>query len=158
MDFSMDELSARVNKSKQSLYKLIKQNKEFINLHSRVKDRVKYYDDAVLEWLCHYYEISVEDALGKRKLEDTEAENPQTQPPGTAEIEALRAEIEELKAKIEQLESEKQELLNQNQQLFIQQGQLLLLLGQEKAEKQALLPPPRKPIIERVKGLFKKGN
>jgi hypothetical protein len=72
-----------------------------------------------------------------------------TKNPLETKIEALEAEILALKTQLEKAEGERADLINQN-------GNLLLLLSQEKAEKQLLLPGPKKSIGARIKGLFHK--
>ena len=63
------------------------------------------------------------------------------------ELERLKEKYAELQAELDKVEAERKQLLEQN-------GNLLLLLSQEKAEKQKLLPPPRKTIGERIRALF----
>lgn len=56
--FSMDELAGKLNISKQSLYKLIKNNSELstiVNEHSTKEKRKIFYDETVLNWLMRYY-------------------------------------------------------------------------------------------------------
>ncbi len=159
--FDVKTLCEKSNISQQTFYRLIRENNEFRTLveSNRQKKGNGYkYDSAVLEWLYTYYDIGPADEQPKETPE-TPIEAPQSPSNGLegqeginpllAENEALKAQIEALKADLEAKEAERQMLFQQN-------AQLILLLGQEKQEKQALLPAPRKPIGERIRAFFSK--
>lgn len=138
---SVKQLCEKANISQQTFYRLIRDSKEFSALVEQNRQRKSNgyrYDTPVLEWLLAYYE-----------RENAASEPPEKEPDTSIEAErdALRVELEALQARFDAVEAERKELLAQN-------GQLLLLLSQEKQEKQALLPPPRIPLVERVKALF----
>lgn len=80
---------------------------------------------------------------------ETPPEAPAIEEATAKEIDTLKAEIDALKRQLEQAEGERAELIKQN-------GNLLLLLNQEKAEKQLLLPKPKKSFSSRLKSLFRK--
>ena len=165
--YSINDIQSKTNVSLQSLYNLIKKNKEFINKNSTRKQRKIYYNQSAMDFFVSYYlpEQSTEEEkiptspldLGKAeaKAENSALENSSTDKPQEreeevtkAEIGALKAEIEALKKQLEQTEAEKKELFRQN-------SQLLLLLQQEKQEKMLLLPAPKKSFSEKVKSIFK---
>lgn len=165
--------------SLQSINKLFKSNSELRELateHRIVKNRNVFYDEIIYEWFCNRYgkqknKDGVEDGedIGENKTEG--ANRPLLTAPTnddelrqiTDEKERLSAELEEMKGKFEALqadfekvEGERVELLRQNGLKTDEINHLLLLLSQEKAEKQALLPPPRRTIGEKIKALFKR--
>ena len=79
----------------------------------------------------------------------------------TSEVDRLTAEVDKLKKKNKRLKATVKELENlleqseaERAELIKQNGIALLALSQEKQEKRLLLPEPRKPLREKVKGLF----
>lgn len=151
---SIKDLCQRANISQQTFYRLARDNNEFSAVieTNRVKKGNGFrYNEAVLEWLCAYYDRETEpEAPSEASETPLEHDELQQQIKAlTEQNEALESEITSLKAKLLDAEQERKLLIGQN-------AQLTLLLGQEKMEKQALLPAPRKPFIERVKGFFAK--
>ena len=143
---SVKQLCEKANISQQTFYRLIRDSKEFSALVEQNRQRKSNgyrYDTPVLKWLLSYYE--------RENASEPPAEAPDTSSTSALEAErdALRVELEALLARFDAVEAERKELLAQN-------GRLLLLLSQEKQEKQALLPPPRVPLVERIKAIFKK--
>ena len=79
----------------------------------------------------------------------------------TSEVDRLTAEVDKLKKKNKRLKATVKELENLLEQSEAERAELikqnsiaLLALSQEKQEKIRLLPPPRKSLGEKVKGLF----
>lgn len=147
------------NISQQTFYRLIRENNEFRTLveSNRQKKGSGYkYDSAVLEWLYSFYDISPDATTGEAPLENAleGAESPSNSLEAEQRINSLLEEIEGLKGQIDALTADLEKKEAERQMLFQQNAQLILLLGQEKQEKQALLPPPRKPIGERIKAFF----
>lgn len=161
--YDVKTLCQRSNISQQTLYRLIKDNEEFRELveTGRKKRGNSYlYPEEVLQWLLEYYSVSSEPTETKdTQQEETpvKASESPSEPSETVDrekplldkINALEAEIRALEAKLEDKEQERKAL-------FLQNNQLLYLLSQEKQEKQALLPAPKKPLLERIKGMFAK--
>lgn len=163
--YTIKELQKEIDRTAATIYNFIRSSEEtkaFFNQHRRENSKGGYiYDEEVLKLLKNKYLVAND--LPQQDLEKESGENPQTQPPApqekgdnSQEMAALSAELEELlekyaalKADFDKVEAEKAELLRQN-------GNLLLLLSQEKAEKQALLPPPRKSIGKKLKELFRR--
>lgn len=164
--YTINDLATSCKVSKQSIYNLIKRNKEFVNQNSTRKQRTLYYNQDVLNFLLDYYNL--EKAPSDNLIYEKIGGDPQfsgtensLSPTSSAEeverlkaeynsqIAALKAEIERLKADLNAKEEERKELLNQH-------GALILALSQEKQEKMMLLPAPKKPFGERVKALFHK--
>lgn len=142
--YTINEIASKTKVSLQSLYTLIKKNKEFINDHSRRKQRKVFYDQEAFDFFMEYY--------GQESHDETPSEGTETAPEdekkeseSQEQISALKAEIEALKAKLEDTEKERKELLQQN-------GALILTIQQQQQEKMLLLPAPRKTIWDRVFG------
>ena len=90
-----------------------------------------------------------ESAENAPKIASEPPEDEGRQKPLLDEISALNQKIDALQKALDDKEQERKAL-------FVQNGQLLFLLSQEKQEKQALLPSPKKPILERIKRILKK--
>lgn len=166
--------------SKETFYKVKGKNKQLFTENAiKVREEGKSgkpvfkYNQSVFDFLASQYgkgEDEKSAPLSKKILLEVDTTSPeahaqtQTRPierPQEAEegesidksaqtkIEALQAEIKALKAQLEKAEKEKAEKENQL-------GIALLCLQQEKAEKQLLLPAPKKGIGARIKGLFGK--
>lgn len=148
--YSIEELSSICQKSKQSIYNLIKQNQEFIKDNSKRYGRRIKYNQEVLNYLLEYYGMeSSEHHQDTQSDESTSSTRATLDASAEGKIEALKAEIDRLVNLLEETEAERKELLKQN-------GALILTLQQEKQEKQLYLPAPKKTITERIKGLFSK--
>lgn len=163
--YDVKTLCQRSNISQQTFYRLTKENEEFGELVKQGRQKRGnsfHYPETVLQWLLAYYSIPSEPTEEKpapKEEKPVEASQSPSEPSETVDrekplldkIDALEAEIRALQAKLEEKEQERKAL-------FIQNGQLLYLLSQEKQEKQALLPAPavKKPLIERIKGMFSK--
>lgn len=159
--YDIKTLCQRSNISQQTFYRLIKENEEFRELAEtgrKKRGNSFLYPETVLHWLLAYYSIPsepTEEKPASKEETPVEAFESPSEPSETVDrekplidkIAALEAEIKALEAKLEEKEQERKAL-------FIQNGQLLYLLSQEKQEKQALLPAPKKPLIERIKEMF----
>lgn len=144
--YTIEDIAIYCKVTKQSIYNLIRANKEFIDQNSRKYQRRIVYNKEALRYFTQYYQVegptldSTDDII-KQEESNTGALQ--------AEIKALKAEIDTLRHQLEDKEIERKELLKQN-------GALILTLQQEKQEKQLYLPAPKKTITERIKGLFTK--
>lgn len=150
---SIKDLCQHANISQQTFYRLTRENKEFRTLveTKREKKGNGYrYDTAVLDWLYSYYD-----------REDTSIpavevpEGPSEADLLLDEVKSLSEQLRALQGEYEALEAKYQSSEKERQMLLLQNNQLLCLLSQEKQEKQALLPQPRKPLMEKIKSLFK---
>ena len=165
--FSMDELSTRLNISKQSLYKLINNNHELSTLikeHSTRQKRKILYDDVVFEWLCQHYGIKPGVSNGvvvgvSQEENETIPEAPAAT--SAARIAELEAQVKELEAKLKSVEDERQRLHQENGALLLTVSQMSNTISQMSntafQQFQAsvkMLPAPPKPILERIKGIF----
>ena len=154
---SIKDICQEANISQQTFYRLVRENPDFRTLveSGREKKGNGYkYDRAVLEWLYTYYDkepdAGEEETPSSPSILPSDASELQEQIKSlTEERDALKRNLDALQAKYEKTEQERLAFFTQN-------AQLILLLGQEKQEKQALLPPPKKPFVERIKGIFKK--
>lgn len=162
--YTMHEITAKVNRSEQAIYRLMKSNNELkaiISEHSyKVGGRRTLYGSTVLDWLKEYYNVvqaSSEAPDAPPDVEQAEVD-PEDNAQHEAEIAALRAEIAALQRDVESLRSDLALKEQERQALFVSNGQLLLLLSQEKQEKQALLPKPRQPFTNKLIALFKRSS
>ena len=149
--YTINDIKSKTNVSLQSLYNLIKKNREFIDKNSTHKQRKIYYNQSVMDFFTNYYnaeatpetppeaeEHAKEETSAHLRIEALEAEKA-----------ALQAEISALRKQLEAKEAERLELLHAN-------GALILTLQQEKQEKMLLLPGPKKSFADKVKSIFKK--
>lgn len=144
--YTIDDIASICKVTKQSIYNLIKANKEFINENSRRYQRRLMYNQAALQYFTEYYQVEAPEvdtikAPDKQETKNTEALE--------GKIKTLQAEFDTLKQLLAETEAERKALIHQN-------GALILTLQQEKQEKMLLLPAPKKTIGERIKGLFHK--
>lgn len=175
--YTMKELSTKVGKSQQAIYKLIKQNGELstiIKENSTKEGRLIKYGEPVLEWLMGHYDadsVNVNDGEPAAAREtDVEAVTDRTNrtqennvggSDSPSELEyreelillrqenkMLREAVARLQSDIEKERAEKKALLEQN-------GIALLALREEQAEKQKYLPEPGKGWSF-FRGLFSK--
>lgn len=150
--YTIKDIQERVNVSQQSLYSLIKKNKEFINENSTRKQRKVYYNQAVMDFFVSYYLPEKAIPEGSAPLNETltEARESNESPLDAlkAENDALKAEINVLRKQLDDKEAERLELLRQN-------GALILTLQQTQQEKMLLLPSPKKSFSDKVKSIFK---
>lgn len=164
MRYTTKDLLEVSKTSLQSINKLFKSNSELKELakeHKKVENRNVFYDEVIYEWFCRRYEKKtkslMENGVAGGNFENENQNIPLDTPPSSlpqeeetkTELEILKEENARLKEELEKVEAERKQLLEQN-------GNLLLLLSQEKAEKQKLLPPPRKTIGERIKNIFRR--
>lgn len=160
--YTLKEITKIVDRSQQTIYALIRTDRDYFDFHRQTSTKGGYkYDEEAVERIKNHFGVSNVVGEGDFEGENDEIPNdsgplPQENDNLSQEIASLSAELEEMKGKyaalqadFDKVEAEKAELLRQN-------GNLLLLLSQEKAEKQALLPTPRKSIGERLKSLFHK--
>ena len=148
--YTIEDIASYCKVTKQSIYNLIRANKEFIDQNSRKYQRRIVYNKAALQYFTQYYQV---DGPTLDSTDDTIKHEESTTAPNIdglqAQIKLLQAEIDTLRHQLEDKEIERKELLKQN-------GALILTLQQEKQEKQLYLPAPKKTITERIKGLFSK--
>lgn len=156
-------LCQRSNISQQTFYRLMKENEEFrelVETNRQKRGNSYHYPETVLEWLTAYYLVSADTTRGGGATPSPPPSTASTRPFKPAEavdrekslldrINALEGQIEALEAKLDEKEQERKAL-------FVQNNQLLYLLAQEKQEKQALLPAPKKSFFERIKNVFSK--
>lgn len=180
--YKIDILCQKARISQQTFYRLTKTNKDFRELveKNREKKGSSYrYGEPVLSWLLDYSGIQDKSSQEQQPQPSSQgateqaAERSETAPPPPEasnrekelldRIEALEREIDGLRAALNDKEQERKAL-------FIQNIQLVRILGQEKEEKQALLPAPgstapatypaaapaKTSFVERVKSLFGK--
>lgn len=183
MDFpySVNDITIKFNISKTTFYNQAKKNQEFFNQNS-IKERpqgkntkpIFKYNQSVYDFFASQYGTEndstrlenidlVEDACVERLRKQSVSNAPETLPeapetisegaegetPTQEKINALQATIDALQAKLDAAEAERRDLISQN-------GNLLLLLNQEKAEKQLLLPSPKKSMGGWIRRLFAK--
>lgn len=139
--FTVNDLSAQLSKSKQSIYQVFNRNRQFIRENSIRLNRKIYYNQSVFDFLSDYYAHGAPIEAPNKPIEAPARED------GGGE--AAQKRIAALEAKIEALEAQCADLMKQN-------GALLLLLQQEKQEKMLLLPAPRKPLGDKLRDLFRK--
>lgn len=159
MGYTVKELGNIIGRKPAMIYNYFNEDRSFFYSHREMGSNGGYvYDDEVLERLKIKVGVSNGEAGGEIKKEDEENPNITRPLPPKAdeELESVKAELEDVKTKyadaqqtIVKLETELKEMRENN-------GNLLWLLTQEKLEKQKLLPPPRKTIGERIRGLFHK--
>lgn len=158
--FSMDEIAARVGKSKQALYNLIKTNQDLSMLvkTNKVKSgqSVKY-GLPVLEWFINHYQLNLitEDEAAEAVREPEPQEIPEPSAPGQTasapELAALRQEVQRLTEENERLRAAYDKAEEERGELMKQNGILALTLQQVQQEKMLYLPAPKKPFGERVR-------
>jgi len=159
--YSMDDLSTKLNISKQSIYKLINKNQELstlINEHSTREKRKIFYDDAVLNWLSRYYRHNGADETNQGVSNGVVAQNFETAsakiPEHSAQVAELEAKVEELSARLRAYEEENKELRKQNGALILTIQQMTNTAFQQYQASVKMLPAPRKPLLQRLKAVF----
>ena len=148
--YTINDIQRKTNVSLQSLYNLIKKNREFINNNSTRKQRKIYYSQPAMDFFINYYnaEATPETPPTAEEHAEKELSAEYRIDAMKAQIDALHAEISTLHKQLDAKETERLELLRQN-------GALILTLQQEKQEKMLLLPPPKKSFSEKVRSIFK---
>lgn len=173
--YTIKELTKEVDRTAATIYAFMRSDndiQQFFYQHRQENTKGGYiYDEEALNCLKKRFGVASVEGIGEKFSND--ANSPLlTAPPiddelrqMTKEKERLSAELEEMKGKFkalqadfEKVEGERVELLRQNGLKTDEINHLLLLLSQEKAEKQALLPPPRRTIGEKIKSLFRREN
>lgn len=163
--YTIKEIETIIHRTAPTIYAFMRSDEEmrkFFNQHRQERQRGGYlYDDDAIELLKMRFCVEDDGAIGANG--NAESDIPLCIPPMATQIdelsqekERLTAELEDLKGKLELLQEEFDKVKAENSELLRQNGNLLLLLSQEKAEKQALLPAPRRSIGERLKSIFKK--
>lgn len=160
--YNIKTLCEKANISQQTFYRLIRENDDFRELVEKNKQKKGNgfrYSEAVLDWLRDYRGITPEQQPTAAATENpVEAAETPSEPPVRPDrekelleqIAALEREITRLTAALDDKEQERKAL-------FLQNANLLMLLTQEKAEKQALLPPPQQPKLplgQRIRSFF----
>ena len=123
--YSIKDIQKLINRSPQSIYRLMKSNKELAALipeHTINKGHNVFYDDTIYEWFRNHYMIEESPSaavpltgtgVGWEISEPEAGVNPQTNPPPApdyAEIIAAKDElIAELRRQLSSLEAEKAE-------------------------------------------------
>ena len=174
MAYSMRQLQTITGKPPQTIHRLMRENASLIALlpeHRTKQDNGQvFYDEAILEWLKNYFQlkngpVSGNEVGGVNQKDEAEEIPNHTAPASKALIDEMKQQIRELEQQIASKDKEIADLEKQIQDkeaerlhFVTQNGQLMALLMAEKQEKQRLLPPPRKPIIERIKGLFSRNE
>lgn len=146
--YTIDDISSKCQKTKQSIYNLIRKDKEFIKNNSIKRGRKVLYNTSVLNRCLLYYGI---ESVKDNSIVSSEATPapPESNKELMERITMLESEIDGLKERLEVSETERKDLLQQN-------GALILTLQQEKQEKMLLLPGPRKGMFEKIKEWFHK--
>ena len=168
--YTMDDLSRLLNISKQSLYKLIKNNPELstlINEHSTTVKRKIFYDDVVFNWFQRYYGQDVSNVVGVHVYHDENGEITEDTARQRrideleAQIIALQTQIEAAEARYKACEAEKQRLFEENGALLLTISQMSSTISQmtNTAFQQfqasvKMLPAPREPIFKRLKAIL----
>ena len=166
MEYTIKDLSRLINKSEQSLYKLIKKNTEFAEIvkqNSREEglNHTKLYAEPCLEWLIKHYNLDrkklVLDGVGVGKTDNAETEKPDTTSPVDKPVEGdletyigeleskvakQKKRIKSLKADIERLTADNDRLLTLLENEQKQREGLLMTLVAEKREKHLMLEDP----------------
>ena len=163
--YNIKILCEKANISQQTFYRLLRENDDFRELVEKNKQKKGNgfrYSEAVLDWLRDYRGIEPEQqqdpTAAATEAKPVEASETPAEPPVWADrekellnqIAALEREITRLTAALDDKEQERKAL-------FLQNANLLMLLTQEKAEKQALLPPPQQPKLplgQRIRAFF----
>lgn len=172
MAYSMKQLQSITGKPPQTINRLMRKNDSLIALlpEHRVKQSngQVFYDEAILDWLKSYFQLengpAVEDVVGGGDTENAAEVSPKDSPsPSSNEalIDELRRQVDELEEQIERkdkviadLEAQLKDKEAERLHFITQNGQLTALLLTEKQEKQRLLPPPKQPLGERIRGFF----
>lgn len=172
MAYSMKQLQSITGKPPQTINRLMRKNESLIALlpEHRIKQSngQVFYDEAIVDWLKEYFQLEnkelVLDEVGGGDTENAAEISPKDSPrPSTDEalIDELRRQVDELEEQVERKDKviadlEKQLADKEAERLhFItQNGQLTALLMTVQQEKQKLLPPPKQPLGERIKGFF----
>lgn len=158
MGYTIKEISKIIGRKPAMIYNYFNENEEsksFYYSHREMGANGGYiYDDEALERLK--IKVGVSNGVGGSILKNEEQIITEPTPPPSMELEKAKADLESIQRKYEELEAKLKEVEAERKQLLEQNGNLLLLLSQEKAEKQRLLPAPRKTIREKIRSLFKK--
>lgn len=170
-DYTINDIAAKTNVSLQSCYGLIKKNREFVDNNSVRRHRKIYYNQEVMNFFIDYYQPGqpAEDIENPIVAEmppegqSPSANFPVLSPDKPVENEnqpetntdALKAKIDALQAEISVLKNELATKEEERKELFRQNSALLLIIQQEKAEKQLLLPAPKKSLSVRFKTFLK---
>lgn len=172
--YTVNELTSIFKISKATFYHQVKKNQDFFTQNSRKEKPegrngkpLTKYSQSVFDFFAHQYG-NVDEALSAKALLEVEnqgseapatyADRAQEPPQGQSigeEIEnPYQEKIKALESQIEALETQLKEMKGERDEAQKQLSIALLCLQQEKAEKQLLLPAPKKPFIEKVKSLF----
>lgn len=132
--YSIDDIADLVGKSKQSLYKLIKNNKELspiVTQNKQTVGKLVMFDQPVVDWFIDYYKPNLEkESIEKSSLEDVI-------------INDLRDRV----AYLEQQIKEKDDQIKKANEIS---SQALLELNLERTEKMKLLEAPKRGFFARL--------
>lgn len=143
--YNISNLSTFTGKSKQSLYKLIKQNDAFFASHRQKEQQNVYFDEEAKAWFLKHY--GIEEDASKTDAREEKNQGSTSSKDYLQKIQELEEQVADLKERLRLAEEDHRELMKQH-------SLALLALQQEKQEKLMLLPAPKKTITERIKGLF----
>jgi hypothetical protein len=169
--YTIKELTKEVDRTAATIYAFMRSDieiQQFFYQHRQENTKGGYiYDEEALNCLKKRFGVASVEGIGENFSDNAKNPLPSLPPIDdelrqmskekerlSAELEELKGKFEALQADFEKVEGERVELLRQNGLKTDEINHLLLLLSQEKAEKQALLPPPRQTIGERIKKLF----
>lgn len=181
MNYSINELAKRVEKTPQAIYYLAKHSKEFQSVakeHTIKSGKAIRYDEAVLEFLINYYGIESkgEDVFDETSENlnvfdenepnaDENAEIFKSQPTD-AEIRFLKEkcafyenQISALEARLDQADADRRASDADRRDVQQTNAALLLMLQDERSKNQRLLEAAEaeKPTLgDRIKGWFKR--
>ena len=139
--YTIDDLARICKVSKQSIYHLIRKNKDFINENSRKQQRKIKYNQAVLSMLLDYYGKNQDEEMQETTIDKVDMNAIKEK---ERKIDELETEIALLKRRIEEIDIERKELIKQN-------GALILTIQQQQQANLLLLP-----AATEKKGFFKR--
>lgn len=149
--FTIKDIAVRVKRTEQSLYSLMKKNQDFIKQNSHREGRFIRYNQAALDWFVEYY--GTEDGSHQENTQEPPQEDHQEA--SHAPVEDLTAAV--LKVKVEALEKENEDLRQRLLAVDAERRELLKIVqgtAIASVQKERLLPPPQKTIVDRIKGWF----
>lgn len=147
MPYSMNELTAKLGKTPQAIYKLMKSSPQFADLvakNSIKEGRSVLYDQPVLDFLAERYNVNVDNGIetssesesGLESEKQTEVCNSEPiQSANPDEISALKKELESVRNQLSGVTAQLQASNAERLEITRQNGELLCMLQQEKADK-----------------------
>lgn len=158
--YTIKDIAEACGVSKQAVYKLIDKHGQLVDTSTIKEGRKVFYSQPLFDFCLTHYRGEQSTAEGVESREKPHIDTAEVDRL-TSEVDRLTAEVDKLKKKNKRLKATVKELENlleqseaERAELIKQNGIALLALSQEKQEKRLLLPEPRKPLREKVKGLF----